>query len=83
MRSINEDRLHIKFDVLPFHLKKGIYELNRTSDETRELTRLIDDQVEIEIKSNISHSQYINDEYQLKFNLYRIIEEKNENLTHQ
>lgn len=83
MRSINEDRLHIKFDDLPFHLKKGIYELNRTSDETRELTRLIDDQVEIEIKSNASHSQYINDEYELKFNLYRIIEEKNENLTHQ
>lgn len=81
MRAINEDRLNISFDNLPFHLKKGIYELNRTSDETRELTRLIDDLIEIEIKSDAIHSQHINDEYELKFNLYRIIEEKNENLT--
>lgn len=82
MRTINENRLNISFDDLPFHLKKGIYELDRTSDETRELTRLIDDFVKIEIKSIDAHSKYINDEYELKFNLYRIIEEKNEILTH-
>lgn len=82
MRAINEERLHINFEDLPFHLKKGIYELNRTSDETRELTRLINDQIDIEIKSIDTPPQHINDEYELKFNLYRIIEEKNETLTH-
>ncbi|EML5752898.1 sigma 54-interacting transcriptional regulator [Citrobacter freundii] len=83
MRAIKADRLHINFDDLAFHLKKGIYELDRTSDDTRELTRLIDDQVDIEINSVTGQSHYINDEYELKFNLYRIIEEKNESLTHQ
>lgn len=70
------DTIEINFESIPANIQKGLFAISNNRKEFEEISQIVDNNMFVSPKGQINLLK--NDDYELPFNLYKIIEDKSE-----